>query len=234
MTNNKLKHIKLLTIDADDTLWENQVNFEAAQHLYCKLLRPWADEQTVRDSLYKVECRNMPLTGYGTKAFTLSLVENAIEITDNKIPAEKIQEILKIGYAIMNLPVKLLPGVLETMEQLYKSQKYYLVCFTKGDAKEQEDKFFKSGISELFSNIIVTSDKQEWEFRRLCVYYDVKPEQILSIGNSFKADIHPIVTLGGWGVHIPYKRMWQYDHIEEYQHPHVLHAQQFADILQWL
>ena len=234
MTNNKLEHIKLLTIDADDTLWENQVNFEAAQHLYCKLLRPWADEQTVRDCLYKVEFRNMPLTGYGTKAFTLSLVESAIEITDNKIPAEKIQEILKIGYAIMNQPVKLLPGVLETMEQLYKSQKYYLVCFTKGDAKEQEDKFFKSGISELFSNIIVTSDKQEWEFRRLCVYYDVKPEQILSIGNSFKADIHPIVTLGGWGVHIPYKRTWQYDHIEEYQHPHVLHAQQFADILQWL
>ena len=234
MTNNKLEHIKLLTIDADDTLWENQVNFEAAQHLYCKLLRPWADEQTVRDSLYKVEFRNMPLTGYGTKAFTLSLVESAIEITDNKIPAEKIQEILKIGYAIMNQPVKLLPGVLETMEQLYKSQKYYLVCFTKGDAKEQEDKFFKSGISELFSNIIVTSDKQEWEFRRLCVYYDVKPEQILSIGNSFKADIHPIVPLGGYGIHIPYKRTWQYDHIEEYQHPHVLQAQQFSDILQWL
>lgn len=234
MTNNKLEHIKLLAIDADDTLWDNQTHFDIAQDQYCQLLRPWADEQTVRDSLYKVECRSMPVTGYGTKAFTLSMVENAIALTDNQIPATVIQQIVNLGMDILNMSVTPFPGIRETLSELYASKQYTLICFTKGDAIEQETKFQKSGLSDVFHDIVVTSDKNEHEFERLCRYHHATPTETLSIGNSFKADIHPIVTLGGYGIHIPYKRMWQYEHIEEYQHPHVLHAQQFSDILQWL
>lgn len=231
---DELKRIRLLAIDADDTLWDNQSFFEAAQDQYCEILRPWADEQTVRNCLYKVECRNMPLTGYGTKAFTLSLIENAIEMTNNSIPAKKIQEILNIGTTIMNHPVEPLPGVRKTMEKLYKSQKYHLVCFTKGDANEQEDKFIKSGLRDVFHNIIVTSDKNEKEFHRICMYYGVEPREILSIGNSFKSDIHPIIAIGGWGIQITDMRMWKYDKTEEYEHEHIIRVEQFADILRYL
>ena len=234
MTKNKLEHIKLLAIDADDTLWDNQTHFDTAQDRYCQLLRPWADEQTVRDSLYKVEFRAMPLTGYGTKAFTLSMVENAIAMTHGQVPADVIQQIVNLGMDILNMPVDPFPGVRETLAQLYNNRPYTLICFTKGDAIEQETKFRKSGLSDVFHDIVVTSDKNEHEFRRLCQYHGATPAETVSIGNSFKADIHPIITLGGYGIHIPYKRMWQYEHIEEYQHPHVLQAQQFADILQWL
>ena len=234
MTNNKLEHIKLLAIDADDTLWDNQTHFDIAQDQYCQLLRPWADEQTIRDNLYKVECRAMPLTGYGTKAFTLSMVENAIAITHGQVPADVIQQIINLGMTILNMSVTPFPGVRETLAKLYNSRQYTLICFTKGDAIEQETKFQRSGLSDVFHDIVVTSDKNEHEFTRLCQYHRVTPTETLSIGNSFKADIHPIVTLGGYGIHIPYKRMWQYEHIEEYQHPHVLQTQQFAEILQCL
>ncbi|MBO4565574.1 MAG: HAD family hydrolase [Bacteroidaceae bacterium] len=232
--NNNLEHIKLLAIDADDTLWDNQTHFDTAQEKYCQLLRPWADEQTVRDSLYKVEYRAMPLTGYGTKAFILSMIENAIAMTENRIPAETIQQIVDLGKDILRMPVEPFPGVRETLEQLYNCGQYTLICFTKGDAIEQEAKFWESGLSDVVDDIIVTSDKNEYEFRRLCLYHGATPAETVSIGNSFKADIHPIVSLGGYGIHIPYKRMWQYEHTEEYQHPHVIQAQQFADILQWL
>ena len=234
MTRNKLEHIKLLAIDADDTLWDNQTHFDTAQDRYCQLLLPWADSQTVRESLYKVEYRAMPITGYGTKAFTLSMIENAIAMTDNQIPAAVIQQIVDLGMDILTMPVKPFPSVRETLTELYNNRPYTLVCFTKGDAIEQETKFWKSGLADVIDDIIVTSDKNEQEFRRLCHYHGVSPTETVSIGNSFKADIHPIVTLGGYGIHIPYKRMWQYEHTEEYQHPHVFQAQQFADILQWL
>ncbi|MBO4451797.1 MAG: HAD family hydrolase [Bacteroidaceae bacterium] len=234
MTRNKLQHIKLLAIDADDTLWDNQTHFDTAQDLYCKLLAPWADEQAIRNSLYKVECRNMPLTGYGTKAFILSMIENAIGMTDSKIPAEAIQKILDIGMDILNMSAKPFPGVRETLAELFNSGKYKIVCFTKGDAIEQEEKFMKSGLTDVFHDIYVTSDKDDKEFERLCFYNGVKPSEMVSIGNSFKSDIHPIVTLGGYGIHIPYKRMWQYEHTEEYQHDHVIQVRQFSDILNYL
>jgi len=234
MTNNKLEHIKLLAIDADDTLWDNQTHFDIAQDQYCKLLEPWANEQTIRDSLYKVECRAMPLTGYGTKAFILSMIENAIEMTDNKVPASTIQKIMDLGMDILNMPVKPFPGVRETLTVLYNSNRYTLICFTKGDAIEQETKFQRSGLSDVFHDVVVTSDKNEHEFERLCQYHHAIPTQTLSIGNSFKADIHPIVSLGGYGIHIPYKRMWQYEHTEEYEHSNVIPLQQFPDILKIL
>ena len=231
MTNDKLKHIKLLAIDADDTLWDNQTHFDTAQERYCQLLAPWADEQTIRNSLYKVECRNMPITGYGTKAFTLSMIENAIELTGHKIPAATIQKIVDLGMDILKMSAKPFTGVRETLTELFNRRKYTIICFTKGDAIEQETKFMKSGLADVFHDIIVTSDKDEKEFERLCMYNNVKPTETMSIGNSFKSDIHPIVTLGGYGIHIPNKRMWQYEHTEEYDHPHVLQLKQFEDIL---
>lgn len=234
MTRNKLQHIKLLAIDADDTLWDNQTHFDTAQERYCQLLAPWADEQTVRNSLYKVECRNMQLTGYGTKAFILSMIENAIEMTDAKIPAATIQQIVALGIDILNMSAKPFPGVRETLTELFNRRKYTIICFTKGDAIEQQTKFMKSGLADVFHDIFVTADKDDIEFERLCLYNNVKPTETVSIGNSFKSDIHPIVTLGGYGIHIPYKRMWQYEHTEEYEHEHVIQARQFSDILNYL
>ena len=173
----------------------------------------------------------MPLTGYGTKAFILSMIENAIEMTDNKVPSSTLQKILELGTDILKMEVKPFPDVRETLTELYNSNRYTLICFTKGDAIEQETKFQKSGLSDVFHDIFVTSDKNEHEFERLCQYHHVTPTETLSIGNSFKSDIHPIVSLGGYGIHIPYKRMWQYEHTEEYEHPNVIQLQHFSDIL---
>ena len=232
---NKLpSDIRLLAIDADDTLWDNQSYFEKAEAEYCKILEPWAREQTVRESLYELECANMPYTGYGTKAFTLSLIENAIDMSNNEIPAKVLQQIMYLGLDILEKPIEPLPGVEKTLKALYNSKKYILVCFTKGDANEQENKFMKSGLSQYIDDIYVTAFKEKNDYMRLCIFHRVKPAQTLSIGNSFKSDIHPIIDIGGYGIHIPQKRMWQYEHIEEYQHPKVLKLQQFADIMKYL
>ena len=82
--NEKMKHIKVAAFDADDTLWDCQSAFEHVQKEYCSLLSPWADNDTVTRSLLETEKANMPLLGFGCKAFTMSLIENAIKITGGK------------------------------------------------------------------------------------------------------------------------------------------------------
>ena len=134
----KLHNIKVVAFDADDTLWDCQTHFDEVERQYCQMLSPWADAATVSRRLFETEGKNMPVTGYGSKAFTLSLLENAVSISGGEISARELMDIQELGISLLNLPATPLPGVRETLEKLKEKGQYRLVVFTKGEIMDQE------------------------------------------------------------------------------------------------
>ena len=225
-----MKDISLIAFDADDTLWECQTYFEAVERKYCEILSSYSSADEVSKALFAVETANMPLLGYGSKAFILSLLENAIEISDGKLKAEEVKRILALGKELLQLPGKPMKGVVETLKVLRELEKYYLVVFTKGELLDQENKFHRSGLAPYFEDIVVVSDKTEKYYHQLCERFSIEVGQLLMVGNSFRSDIEPVLKLGGWAAHIPFHTTWQHEVIEEYEHPHLLKLEFFTQL----
>lgn len=225
-----MKDISLIAFDADDTLWECQTYFEAVEKEYCEVLKPYASADEVSKALFAVETSNMPLLGYGSKAFLLSLLENAIEVSEGKLKAKEVKKIIDLGKGLLELPGRPMDGVEETLKVLHDAGKYHLVVFTKGELLDQENKFHRSGLSPYFDNIIVVSDKTEKSYHQLCDRYSIDVDQLLMVGNSFRSDIEPVLKLGGWAAHIPFHTVWQHEVVEEYDHPHLLKLEFFTQL----
>ena len=225
-----MKDISLIAFDADDTLWECQTYFEAVEKEYCEVLKPYASADEVSKALFAVETANMPLLGYGSKAFLLSLLENAIEVSEGKLKAKEVKKIIDLGKGLLELPGRPMDGVEETLKVLHDAGKYHLVVFTKGELLDQENKFHRSGLSSYFDNIIVVSDKTEKSYHQLCDRYSIDVDQLLMVGNSFRSDIEPVLKLGGWAAHIPFHTVWQHEVVEEYDHPHLLKLEFFTQL----
>lgn len=225
-----MKDISLIAFDADDTLWECQTYFEAVEKEYCEVLKPYASADEVSKALFAVETANMPLLGYGSKAFLLSLLENAIEVSEGKLKAKEVKKIIDLGKGLLELPGRPMDGVEETLKVLHDVGKYHLVVFTKGELLDQENKFHRSGLSPYFDNIIVVSDKTEKSYHQLCERYSIDVDQLLMVGNSFRSDIEPVLKLGGWAAHIPFHTVWQHEVVEEYDHPHLLKLEFFTQL----
>lgn len=136
--------IKVIAFDADDTLWDCQSHFAAAERRYCDLLKPYAAEEEVSASLFCTETANMPLLGYGCKAFTLSLIENAVAVSGGRISGSAIGEIVNLGKELLNIPATPLPGVERTLASFHAEGRYRLVVFTKGELLDQENKLRRS------------------------------------------------------------------------------------------
>ena len=225
-----MKDISLIAFDADDTLWECQTYFEAVESEYCEVLKSYASADEISKALFAVETANMPLLGYGSKAFLLSLLENAIEISDGKLKAEEVKKIITLGKELLQLPGKPMDGIEDTLKVLRDSGKYHLVVFTKGELLDQENKFRRSGLSPYFEDIIVVSDKTEKSYYQLCERFSINVDQLLMVGNSFRSDIEPVLKLGGWAAHIPFHTVWQHEVVEEYDHPHLLKLEFFTQL----
>src|SRR5688572_29747521 len=108
----------VIGFDADDTLWHNETIFENVHARYRELLAQYHDAATVERTLFATEMRNLELYGYGVKGFTLSAIETAIQLTDGRIRAEEIQQLISLGQQMLAHPVELLEGVTETLTQL--------------------------------------------------------------------------------------------------------------------
>lgn len=229
-------HIKLVAIDADDTLWDCQSYFVQVEEEYCRLLSDFADADTVSYELFKTETANMAELGYGCKAFTLSLVENAVRISDGRISANRLLQIQDLGRSLLRLAATPLPEVRETLEQLRHSRLSpscpLMIVFTKGEIDDQLHKLERSGLAPYFDDVVVVADKTKEEYLRLCERYNVDISNILSVGNSFKSDVEPVLQLGGYAVHIPFKHIWAHEHTEEYSHPHLWTISHFGEFLQ--
>lgn len=229
-----LRHAQLLAFDADDTLWDNQSYFESVERAYCDLLAPYGSADEVSEALFGIETANMPLLGYGCKAFTISLVENALGMSGGRIGTDDVQQIVELGKSLLSLPALPLPGVAETLRALRALQRYKLVVFTKGETLDQQNKLERSGLAPWFDDIVVVAEKTQREYARLCSLFDTDISRMVMVGNSFKSDIEPVLQLGGYAVHIPFHVTWRLEQAEEYDHGHLCRIAQFSDLLQLL
>ena len=109
MSNIVKENIRVIAFDADDTLWDNQSLYDEAEKNYGQLLAPYTFGQDISSTLFKVESSNMPLMGYGTKAFVISLMQNALEMSRDTIPASVLHKIINIGTSLLNNPATPFP-----------------------------------------------------------------------------------------------------------------------------
>jgi putative hydrolase of the HAD superfamily len=204
-------NIKVIGFDADDTLWVNETYFREAEIEFAKLMSPYETANKVDQELFRMEMKNLPLYGYGVKGFILSMVEMALELSNNDLAEATINDILDIGKNMINKPVELLEGVEQVLKSLFG--KYKLILATKGDLLDQERKLEKSGLLDYFHHIEVLSDKKEMNYSRLLNHLEIKPSEFLMIGNSLKSDIIPIVNIGAHAIHIPFHTTWAHEHV---------------------
>jgi putative hydrolase of the HAD superfamily len=207
--HQNFKNIKVIGFDADDTLWVNETYFRDAEQEFAKLLSQFETPNKIDQELFKMEMQNLPLYGYGVKGFVLSMVEMAVELSNNTVSAKTITDILNIGKAMINKPVELLDGVETVLQKL--SINYKLILATKGDLLDQERKLEKSGLLNYFHHIEVLSEKEEANYSRLLNHLDIKPSEFLMVGNSLKSDILPLINIGAQAVHVPFHTTWQHE-----------------------
>lgn len=208
-----LSKIKVIGFDADDTLWDNEPFYRQTEHKFCMLLNDYMDEERLNQELYNTEINNLPLYGYGIKAFTLSLIETAIRISEGAVSASVIRQIVDLGKEQLNQPVRLINNVKGVLEKLQPH--YRLIVATKGDLLDQETKLMKSGLADYFHHIEIMSDKGERNYLDLINHLDIKPEEFLMVGNSLKSDVIPVLNLGGYGVFVPYHTTWLHEYVDE-------------------
>ena len=188
------KDIKVIGFDADDTLWVNETYFRETEERFAELLEGYETKNKIDQELFKVEMKNLELYGYGVKGFVLSMIETALDLSNNRISQQTLTEILELGKKMISHPVELLDGVEEVLSKL--ESKYRLIVLTKGDLLDQERKLEKSGISKYFHHVEVLSDKKENNYRNLLEHLEIDVAEFLMIGNSLKSDVLPILNIG--------------------------------------
>jgi putative hydrolase of the HAD superfamily len=205
-------NVKVIAFDADDTLWVNEPYFRASEEAFCTLLSEYMPRQELERELLKTEIGNLNLYGYGIKGFILSMIETAMTATNNLITAKTIGEIMELGKAMLNQPIELLDGVEEVLAEL--KGKYRLVVATKGDLLDQERKLKKSNLNGYFHHVEVMSEKDDANYLKLIKHLDIRPSELLMIGNSLKSDVLPVLNIGGYAIHVPYHITWAHEEIE--------------------
>ncbi|KQC09336.1 MAG: HAD family hydrolase [Candidatus Cloacimonas sp. SDB] len=210
----KMNQNKVIAFDADDTLWINETFYKEAENKFSKLLKEYLTEKESFQELFNTEMQNIGLFGYGAKGFTLSMIETALKVSERKISTTAIQEILNIGKKLMDYPLVVLPGVEQVLAEL--REKCRIIIITKGDLIDQERKLDKSGLTPYFHHIEILSNKKEENYRNLLTSMEIDAENFLMIGNSLRSDIIPVLNIGAYAIHIPFRVNWVHEsEIEE-------------------
>lgn len=205
--------ITTIGLDGDDTLWHSETHFAVTTARLAELLEPWVPHTEAAEAhLLEVERRNLGLLGYGVKAFTLSMIETAIEVSDRQVPASRIEEILSWGKELLDHPVELLDDVAETVDAL--GTRFDLVLVTKGDLFHQESKLARSGLAEAFSAVEIVSEKDPATYRRILQRQALEPASFVMVGNSVRSDVLPVLEVGARAVHVPYEVTWAHEVVD--------------------
>ena len=197
---------------ADDTLWHNERLYADAQARFRALLEQYHSPAWIDERLFATEMRNLPHFGYGIKAFALSMIETAVELTEGRITGGDIETILAITREMLAAAVELLEHAADTIERLAGTHTLMLV--TKGDLRDQEGKIQRSGLAPFFQHVEIVSDKSPECYGRLLQRYGIRPGCFLMVGNSVKSDILPVLEIGGHAVFVPYTLTWAHEAAE--------------------
>jgi putative hydrolase of the HAD superfamily len=224
-----------LLIDADDTLWENNIYFERAIASFISYLdhRVHTVEE-VRERLNICERATIAAHGYGLQSFRLSLVECFEQLSEAPLTPEHHTRITSFAESIALTEIELLPAVDSTLRDL--QQRHRLILVTKGDTAEQTDKLERSGLRPLFSAVEVLTEKNPAAYRDVILRYGCNPSSTWMIGNSPKSDINPALAVGLNAVFIPHDCTWVLEH-EIIDQPsgaqQLIELTRFEDLLQY-
>jgi putative hydrolase of the HAD superfamily len=207
-----MSRFDIIAFDADDTLWHNERLYLSTQTKFKQLLAQYHSPEWIDERLYQTEIRNLQHYGYGIKAFALSMIETAIELTEGRITGVEIQSILDSVRQMLEAEVELLEHVAETLTSL--AETYSLMLITKGDLLDQETKIARSGLARRFRHIEIVSDKSRENYAELLRRHGITPERFVMVGNSLRSDILPVLALGARAVYVPYQSTWLHENAE--------------------
>lgn len=202
-----------LLLDADDTLWENNIYFERAIAAFIGFLdhREYTPAQ-VRQTLNDVERENILVHGYGLSSFTRSLVECFERLSPEPVTEEKRERVRGFARAIAEQEIELLPGVAETLAEL--AARHRLILMTKGNHAEQADKLARSGLAGHFSSVEIVAEKDPAAYRGVMLRQKIAAGSAWMVGNSPKSDINPALAAGLHAVFLFHKDTWVLEHAE--------------------
>ena len=221
-----------LLIDADDTLWENNVYFERAIAAFIGYLNHHAyTPAEVRHALNAIERETILERGYGLTSFTRSLVTCFERLSTEPVTEEKRERVRGFAQMIRDQEIELLPGVAETLTKL--GARHHLILMTKGDRAEQADKLARSGLARLFNAVEIVSEKDPPTYRAVIARHELAPHTSWMIGNSPKSDINPALAAGLHAVFLFHKDTWMLEHAEIDAAPegqHLIELDSFAKL----
>lgn len=223
---------RYIFFDADDTLWENEQYFRAAEAKFIELLADYTTPEGVQDMLWRKQEDNIPLFGYGSKTYMIGMTDAALELCGGSLTEEIYYGIKNIITELAFHELQIIEGVKETLEAL--QGKYELIVATKGDLPEQMAKFRKSGLAHYFHHCEVMENKDEKNWLEVAAKHNLHPEEILMIGNSVKSDIAPVVNIGGRAIHVPHEVVWVHEMMDMPQSDRIIEVKKITEILDYL
>jgi putative hydrolase of the HAD superfamily len=200
-----------LLIDADDTLWENNIYFERAIAAFIGYLdHKEYSPAAVRSALNEQEHETILAHGYGLASFTRSLVSVYERLSPNPATEHNIERVRSFAGAIAEQEIELLPGVAETLAEL--ASRHRLILMTKGNQAEQANKLSRSGLAPHFSAVEIVAEKDPATYLEVITRHELTPHSSWMIGNSIKSDINPALAAGLHAVFLFHKDTWVLEH----------------------
>jgi putative hydrolase of the HAD superfamily len=222
-----------LFIDADDTLWENNIYFEAAFSAFVEILgHSCMSPEEVRASLDEIENVNNKIHGYGSSNFVRNLRECLHHLAERGVSAADLHRLAEIERDLLHHPLVLIEDVEETLAWL--EPRHRLVICTKGDYAEQSRKIQTSGLAKYFHEVEILSEKDPGQYRALMASRKIGGDKAWMVGNSPKSDINASLEAGMGAVYVPHPHTW---HLEQQHvpsgHPKLITLQGFGELRQY-
>ncbi|HJT87709.1 MAG TPA: HAD family hydrolase [Bryobacteraceae bacterium] len=196
-----------LIIDADDTLWENNIYFERAFDEFVEFLgHSSMKPQEIRAVLDEIETANAKIHGYGSLNFGRNLRQCYEHLVEREVAEEDLNTVMGFAERILECPMEVIEGVPETLE--YLSLRHDLTLFTKGHEEEQKLKLDRSGLAVFFQHTAIVKEKDAAAYHKLVEEQWMDPDQTWMIGNSPKSDVNPALEAGLNAVFVPHAHTW--------------------------
>jgi putative hydrolase of the HAD superfamily len=221
---------QFLIIDADDTLWENNIYFERAfEEFVDYLAHSSLSAREVRDVLDEIEAVNARTHGYGSLNFGRNLRQCYQRLAERHVCTEDLDAVAAFAEKILECPVELIEGVADTLA--YLAERHNLTLFTKGHPEEQKLKIDRSGLGPLFAHTAIVKEKDAQAYRELVAARGMEAERTWMIGNSPKSDVNPALEAGLNAVFVPHAHTWVLEMQEIRNVPgRLLVLEQFSDL----
>jgi len=220
-----------LLIDADDTLWENNIYFERAFDTFCEFLdHSSLTPAQVREVLNEIELVNAKIHGYGSMNFGRNLQQAYRHLAEREIRAGDLEHVLSLAAKILEQPVEMIEGVEETLA--YLCERHELTMFTKGHPEEQRLKIDRSGVARFFRHAAIVKEKDAEAYHGIVEQRGWRRTETWMIGNSPKSDINPALEAGLNAVLVPHEHTWVLERqdVRPAENGRFLMVEQFTDL----